>query len=63
VPRRGFELPRLDEESWRELRRLILKHGYDELLRVLRVAQMVDILEPPPNVRDAQAHDLREAGS
>jgi hypothetical protein len=58
VPRRTLELPKLSDESWRDLRRLIFRHGYDELLRALRLAQMIDILEP---ANDTRVQDDRDA--
>jgi len=55
---RGLTQPKLDDESWRELRRLVSRHGYEALLRALKVQQMIDILDPSSNILpEAEPHD------
>jgi hypothetical protein len=53
------EAPRLHPESWRTLRQLIKLHGYDDLLKALRLQQVIDILNPPEEMdpQDARSPD------
>jgi len=57
-------VPLLTPESWRVLRQLIRLHGYDDLIRALRLQQITDILDPPKDENDDARlpDDLRVPG-